>query len=480
MELSQVWRVILRRWTVCALVLGLSIVGALYLAYSPPDRYQATATVLVEPSDVSGVGNFAAVAFLLPSLQVQLTTATIADAAAGRVPASLRDRPAGVSSNVEQGTGVLRITTAGTDPRALAPWANAYASALIASQPSDGPLRLVAIDPATTPGGPSGPNRASTLLSGVVLGLILAVALALALEWLARHRYLRGEIRDRLGVPVLGEIPRMRRTGRTVSAPGILSGSDSYLVETFMRARTSIELQLAIRHVTSICVTSLGSGEGKSTITGTLGWALAAAGHEVTLVEADVRQPTLRQLVAPPGSQTVPAELGTRVTGVADGGGPSLVLVDAADLVSLAESERPAQRRVMHPAEVVSLALSHALGVVDKPAAIVLVDAPPLLRAAEASLASRSVSGVVVVVDVSRRQVLDRVEAALARVEDAGGTVLGVVLNRARRRREEEAEYAVIPAAQATKPAGPTGPPGPAGPAAPSRQSGAQPVNSTD
>jgi polysaccharide biosynthesis transport protein len=452
-ELSQVWRAVMRRWVVCALVLALSLVGAAYVAYSAPNRYQATATVLVEPSDTSGAGNFAAVTFLLPSLQVQLTTSSIARAAADRVPAGVRAEPVGVASTVEQGTGVLRITATGPRARAVAPWANAYASALVASQPSDGPLRLLPIDPAAPPGGPSGPARASTLVSGVALGLILAVALALALEWLARRRYLRGEIRERLGVPVLGEIPRMRRPGRGLSAPGILAGNDAYLVESFMRARTSIELQLATRHVGVVCVTSLDNGEGTSTVASTLAWALASAGHGVTLIEADVREPVLRQLVATPGSPTAPAELGTRV-GVGDGSGPSLLLVEAADLVSVAETALSAGRRALHPAEVVTVGLPYALRALHDPTAVVLIDAPPLLRAAEASLASRAAAGVVVVVDVTRRHVLDRVEHALARVEDAGGTVIGVVLNRTRRGRAEELERAIV-APGATAPAGP-------------------------
>jgi len=62
---------------------------------------------------------------------------------------------------------------------------------------------------------------------------------------------------------------------------------------------------------------------------------------------------------------------------------------------------------------------------------IVIVDAPPILSAADASAIAPSVDGTIIVVDASRTDT-DTLLRVRAELDRAGGTVLGAVLNRDR------------------------------------------------
>jgi Mrp family chromosome partitioning ATPase/capsular polysaccharide biosynthesis protein len=433
-ELSHFARAIARFWFVALVVFVLCLGASAYLAYEPADRYQATATMLVEPSDVSTVGDVAAVNFLIPALQVQLTTGATTQRAAGIVDPAVRRHGVGVSSSVDPGTGVLRVTTSGVDRAAVAVWANAYARALVEEQPSGSPLSIRVIDPATTPSSPSGPARTSTIVSGGVLGFILALGAALVAYALRNRRHLPGEIKDRFGVPVLAEIPRIRRGSRAATAAELLSGDDDELIEPIMRARASIESRVAQHDLRSIAVTSQEPAEGKTLVVGALAMALTAAGRHVSVVEADLRRPALREHVAQqPESPDVGSGLELGVG--EDGEAQRVTFLSAADLVTLARSDLGRRHGASHPADVITVALPNALRLLERPDTVVLVDTPSLRYAAEASVAVRLTSAVVVVVDASRRRALETLEQALARVDEVGAVAVGVVLTRTRRPR---------------------------------------------
>lgn len=80
------------------------------------------------------------------------------------------------------------------------------------------------LNPATAPLEPSGPRVLLNTLVSILLGTILGVGLALMLELVNRPVRSSGDVRDMLGIPVLGAIewsaPRVRRNGvRRLMAP---------------------------------------------------------------------------------------------------------------------------------------------------------------------------------------------------------------------------------------------------------------------
>ena len=62
------------------------------------------------------------------------------------------------------------------------------------------------LNPAVAPTGPSGPRVMLNTLASILLGTILGVGLALMLELINRPVRSAGDIKDMLGIPVLGTI----------------------------------------------------------------------------------------------------------------------------------------------------------------------------------------------------------------------------------------------------------------------------------
>ena len=88
---------------------------------------------------------------------------------------------------------------------------------------------------------------------------------------------------------------------------------------------------------------------------------------------------------------------------------------------------------------------------------LTVVDAPPI-TAAETKLIVSLSRWAVIVVDAHRRESLDQLESTVTQVREAGGEILGVVLNRARLRRSQRqaSQYrAVQPRQQGRGPARP-------------------------
>jgi Mrp family chromosome partitioning ATPase len=424
-ELGHFWRAVARQWLLVALILAAAVASSAYLAYSPADEYQATTTVLVEPKDSSNLGNFGAVSYVLPELQVQLTSAAVTSAAAAALGPRLRDTPVGVGSTVEPGTGIMLITATSVDRSAVAPWSNAYAQALRDNQPPRSPLRLTIANPALPPEAPSGPARASTLVSGSVLGLIAAVLAALLADSLRRRRALAQEIRHRFGVPVLGQLPRRGRATRRRA--GVSRNPDRRApppdaVEALMRVRASLQAHARLDAGTTFCVTSNGAGEGSSDLVRALAPALRAAGYPVTVIDADLRRHRMSAAGGEPRS-ALPDTGSERH--------PDCSSITGAQLLEMAQSESGRPHVAMHPSDAISIGLPVALRHVEKYASIGLIDCPPL-SAPEASVAARMSSGVVVVLDRRQRRCLDVLDEALARLDESRAVTIGVVLTNGR------------------------------------------------
>jgi Mrp family chromosome partitioning ATPase/capsular polysaccharide biosynthesis protein len=139
------------------------------------------------------------------------------------------------------------------------------------------------------------PSRTSTLLLAGIAGLVLGLMLAVARDSLDFR--IRGgkNAEEWFGAPVVGALPE-RRGGPLLSAGagkrtgGRHEGAHAQSLE-LLRARLQFS-QMGIGGPT-ILVTSARQKDGKSSVTASLGVALARADTRVICVEADVRRPNL-------------------------------------------------------------------------------------------------------------------------------------------------------------------------------------------
>lgn len=260
---------------------------------------------------------------------------------------------------------------------------------------------------------------------GLVFGLGIGVALAFVLHRLDRTARESGDVELALGTNVLASIPSFGLSNRGTSSVVMLAGGRSARVqrarESFRRLRSSVQFLGAAQDAQTFLVTSARPAEGKSTTAANLAVALTQGETSVCLVNADMRRPTIEKTFGIPASHQGLSDwlANPDISNimVAVPGTPGLVVV-------------PSGPPPGNPGEL--LATSRFAKLVEELESqfdLVLVDAPPVLSAADASALASSVDGTIIVVDSSRTDT-DTLLRVRSEIDRSGGAVIGAVLNR--------------------------------------------------
>jgi polysaccharide biosynthesis transport protein len=241
------------------------------------------------------------------------------------------------------------------------------------------------------------------------LGLLVGVGWGCLAE--ARDKSFRTsqEVRQRLGLPLVGHVPVLRRGRLATEAQA----------EAYRGIRTILYFAGRAESHKVIQITSPCPGDGKTTLAAHLAASMAQSGKKVLLIEADLRRPRLH-----------------KVFGLGDTTGLSLVLAGEADPAAAVQQTcipglcvLPAGPRPTNPAELLTSArLKEMLEGFGQVYDFVLVDTPPVLTLTDACAVAPRVHGVVLTVRNSKN-CQPRVEQALEALDAVGAKVLGVVLN---------------------------------------------------
>ena len=129
------------------------------------------------------------------------------------------------------------------------------------------------------------------LAVSLVAGLAIGVALAFALEQMADAIADPAEVERRLGLPLLGSVPKVDGAPREV-----LLDRKSDLVDAYLAIQTNLAFTTAHGVPRSLSVTSTRLAEGKSTTALALATMLARSGKRVILVDGDMRSPSVHHL----------------------------------------------------------------------------------------------------------------------------------------------------------------------------------------
>ncbi len=278
---------------------------------------------------------------------------------------------------------------------------------------------------ATVPNTPIGLSNNLLRAAGLILGLGLGVALAFVMQRLDRTARESSDVELALGSTVLGSVPPFGFRNFLSKAGVVMTGSSrSHKIqqarESFRRLRSSLQFLSSSREARTFLITSAVPGEGKSTMTTNTAVALAQGGSSVCLVNADMRRPTVEKLL-----------------GVATGNGLSTWLEDSSTSDIMVAVPNISGLVLIPsgplPESPVDLLASGRLPSLFKELSsqfdFVLIDAPPILRTADAAAISPHVDGTIIVVDASQTGTDDLLRVR-SEIERSGGTVLGAVLNR--------------------------------------------------
>ena len=181
----------------------------------------------------------------------------------------------------------------------LTSYRNAYLTSLDFVQGGVNALQVV--EPAEVPSAPSGPNERATILLAALIGLGLALAAAYLLEYLDDTLKSPDDVRKATELTTLGAVPVMKGVDASAALPRQLEGQ-SAAAEAYRVLRTNLQFVGVGKPLRTLMITSPEPSEGKSVTAGNLAAALAHAGKQVVLVDADLHRPRQHRLFGLPNN----------------------------------------------------------------------------------------------------------------------------------------------------------------------------------
>jgi polysaccharide biosynthesis transport protein len=426
--------VIWRRKTIIIVTLLVFAAAAAAVSKSLDKVYAAESKLLIAlPSDLQSFTTVQASQDVARSYGEVIKSTNLANLVAQRMGGGFDADSVAEATTFEplRETQLLEIRAEDPDPATARRLANTYAQVFTdyATQrlaPTT-KARVSLADAAPLPDDPVRPRPTLYTLLAAFVGLALGLLLAFIRERLDRRLRTPEEVEALFEPPVIGRIPRRART----------QSSAAMVTESFRLLRTNLRFSGLGGEPRSLAVTSGREAEGKTTVVTQLALVSAEAGLNVVVIDGDLRRPGLEKSVVAEFSEPLSPGL-------------SNYLVEAASLDEVVHSSGKANISILPPGPLppspaTLLQTDRAQRLVPallERADLVLVDCPPLNVAADASLISGWVEGVLFVVDL---QTSDHVSVrdGLRQLEAVHASVTGLILNRDRTAESDSYAYYV-------------------------------------
>ncbi len=430
MEIRQLIRDVRHNLVVALAAFVLCLVIGGTAAFLPAKQYQASTLLTIAPAPgfVSNSNAGAVISIVGPQLPAEATSSTILDRATAKVPEPYRSDGASVDATIDPGTFIITIKATSKSKVAASKFANSVAIQLIAHQPRPAESGYVVsqLAPAVPPSSPSNP-RTPILLGAGAFGVIVGIFAAMWAAGVRRRLSRVTEVKERIGATVLGEIPRVATSGLRPTDL-FVKHSEPMAMEAFQELRSNLLISLPAGESAMIAVTSCDPGEGKTSVSTNIAWALAAQDRHVTAIDCDLRKPALHtQMGVPFGPGVTSRRTEDALAHASRTPNPYLDVI-------------PAGIIDRHPSDIVSAHLPLLIEQLRERHDTAVIDCPPLIGVAETVLIATMVDLVIVVVD-ARRFNPERLQQCLLRL-DTANTNVAIVLNRVRfNRRRRDGTY---------------------------------------
>ncbi len=304
-------------------------------------------------------------------------------------------------------------------------WENNYSRYLAFVENEESSNVVGIIEPAQARNSPISPDLQMNLLLAAALGAVAGLALVFVLDNIDDTLKTEEELEAELGLTPLGTVNLIK--ARTVAEKLIHTQNPfSQASEAYRMIRSNLQfLKVNKNDLKTVMVASAGSGEGKSLTAANLAIVMAQAKYKTILVDADLRQPKQHEIFE-----------------LAQHGGLTELLrsTDKLQEEMLAEHLKKTSveylevlnsgPRPPNPSELLgSDRMKEILDLLSGQADVVILDGMPLLPVADSVVLSRHVNGVLLVADAGKTRRAD-LRKALKKLSQAGGGVMGAVLNR--------------------------------------------------
>jgi len=257
------------------------------------------------------------------------------------------------------------------------------------------------------------PSVVLNILLSVMLGLFAGIGLAYFIEYIDTSVKTIDDVERFMELPVVGVIPQK------VEA---FTDPRSYRdhAEAYRMMRTNVRFSERVKQGKTYCITSGSMAEGKSLTVYNLGHVCAQLGDRILIVDSDLHRPRQHKII---GVENKPGLANILVGEVQFD--DAVVKTDVPNLHFLPSGRVTTGVHGLLDTPRMRELVKEVSGRYD----LILFDAPPIIGVSDASLLVREVDGVLLVVQHRKypRTVSMR---AKAMVENAGGKLLGVVLNK--------------------------------------------------
>ena len=271
------------------------------------------------------------------------------------------------------------------------------------------------VDRAEPAGAPFKPNLPRNLLAGLALGLVGGLGAAIGLDLLRDTIRTRDDMRSKLGLACIGQIPKRQTKGDFVED---LKDPGSLVSEAY--SATAAALRFTTEHGAPrvMMVTSTSPAEGKSSSALALAQNFARRGVNVLLIDADLRKPAFRAANDDIGLTKLLTNEENLHAHVAPTQFDNLSLLPCGTLPPNPADLLATARFGM----IIEEALQHFQ--------MVIVDSPPVMGLADAPLIAHTCRNVLFVVESARTRTRQAAEA-LNNLEASGAHLVGGLLTKA-------------------------------------------------
>ncbi len=430
MDFKQFLMVLRRRWISVAALVLVALAASSAITFTRTPAYESRAQVFLtvdvrDTTDAYAASLFAsgrASAYADLASSTELASRVIDQLGLDLTSEQLASR---IKAEVVESTSLIELRVKDTDPQRAQLIAEVvtneftkYVEDLEApTEGSASQIRVRVTDEATLNRSQVSPDVLLNLVVAGLIGLLVGIALAVARDLLDRTIRTADDVAELTESPVLASIGF---DGDIKSAPLLTDlGGFAARTEAFRLLRTNLQFIDLDHQPRCIVITSAVPGEGKTMTSTNLAVALAQTGRNTLIIDADLRRPRVASTLGlDPAIGLTTALVGK--TEIHD----AIQVHEASGLHVLASGAKPPNPTEILQSKITQDLIKRLRSSYD----MVIIDAPPLLPVADASVLAKLADGVIVVVRHGRTT-KDQVNEAINRLGQVGGRLYGVVVN---------------------------------------------------
>jgi succinoglycan biosynthesis transport protein ExoP len=276
-----------------------------------------------------------------------------------------------------------------------------------------GVSNISVVDAAEIPQSPSSPRLIVNLLAALLLGIAISGATVYILEQSDEGIKDPSQVRSRLGIPLLGSIPKIDQLPQEE-----IGDPKSDFFEAFITVRTNLAFSTDHGIPRSIMLSSTRPAEGKSTSAMALAVVISRLGRKVALIDGDMRSPSIAGYFDVEEKEG----LANYLSGNEDWRG-MMRPTSFEGLQVLTTGPTPPSASELLASDRMANLVSSMLQEYDH----VIIDAPPVLAMADAPLLAHCAEGCIFVVE-SEETSIRGINTALQRIRASDVPVIGAIL----------------------------------------------------